>query len=112
MFIRVHQWLSKLGSVVVTAVAVDLAADFAAGPARTVNIYVSSTGTYRRKQFVKFSSADSSFVREVGHIRRCDGSRYRSWWRWAGLGPSRTIAEIGAKEHADRTSHAFCPKWI
>ncbi len=58
----------------VAAVAVDLAADFATGPPRAVNIDVSGARTDRRKQFVKFPSADATLIREVGYIRGRDGA--------------------------------------
>ena len=63
-------------SVVVTVavVAVDLAANLAAWPPRTVNIDVSSAGTNRGNQFVKFSSADSFLIGEVRNIRCRDGA--------------------------------------
>src|ERR1041384_2753219 len=96
--------------VVVAAVAVDLAADFAAWPSGAVNIHVSRTGTNRREQLIKFSSTDSPLIRKVGNIRRRYGARYLCWWRWAGLSTRRAVAEIGAKEHADGTSHALLSK--
>ena len=60
--------------VVVAAVAVDLAADFAARPSGAVNIHVSSTGTNRRDQFIKLASADAALVRQVRHICCGDGA--------------------------------------
>jgi hypothetical protein len=61
-------------SVVVAAVAVNLAADFASGPPGAVNVDISSPGTYRCEQFVKFSSADASFICKVSNIGRRDGT--------------------------------------
>lgn len=107
--IRSKQFSSGLPlfPVLVAAVAVDLAADFAARPARAVNVHVSSACTDRRDQFVEFSSADAAFVCEVSYIGCRDGARYRSGWRRTGLSAGRSIAEVRAKEHADGTSHAL-----
>ena len=92
------------------AVAVDLGANFTAGPPGAVNVYISGARTNRRYEFVKFSGADSSFIREVSDIRRRDGARDRRWWRRAWLSACGSIAEVRAKEHADRASHGFLSK--
>src|SRR5215216_760175 len=96
--------------VFVAAVAVDLAADFAAEPSGAVNVYVSSPSTNRRDQFVKFTGANSLVIRKVGHVRRRDSAGYGCWRRGTGLSSRGTIAEVGAKEHADRTTHALLSK--
>ena len=93
--------------MLVAAVAVDLAANFAAGPARAVNVHVSGARTDCRDQFVEFSSANAAFICEVSYIDCRDGARYGSWWRRTRLSAGWSIAEVGAKEHADRTSHAL-----
>ncbi len=53
----------------VTAVAVDLAADFAARPPGAVNVYISGSGTNRLDQFVEFSGGNPSFIREISNVR-------------------------------------------
>ena len=58
----------------VTAVAVDLAADFAARPSGAVNVYVSSSGSNGSDQFIKFSGADSAFICQVSYVDRGDGA--------------------------------------
>src|ERR1041384_5913366 len=84
--------------VLVAAVAVDLAANFAAGPARAVNVHVSGPRTDRRDQFVEFSSANAAFICEVSYIDCRDGARYGSWWRRTRLSAGWSIAEVGAKD--------------
>ena len=96
--------------MVVTAVAVDLAADLAARPPSAVNIHVSCLGTNGRDQFAKFSGANSPLVRKVGNVRCHDSAGYRCWWRGTGLSSRGSVAQIGAKEHADGTSHALLSK--
>jgi hypothetical protein len=64
----------KQVSVVVAAVAVDLAANFAARPARAVDIYVSSPGTNRTEQFIELSCRDSSFIRKISNVRGGDSA--------------------------------------
>ena len=63
-----------LSSVLVAAGAIDLAADFAAGPSGAVNVYKSGASTNRGDQFIKFAGADSTFIREVNNIHRRDGA--------------------------------------
>src|SRR5690348_11233459 len=94
-------------SVIVTAVAVDLAANFPTGPARTVYIYVSGSGSNSADQLSELSRGDASLIRKVSNISRGDCTRDRGGGCRAGLSPSRTVAEVGAQEHADRTSHAL-----
>lgn len=100
----------RAGLVVVAAVAVDLAANFAARPARAVNVYVSSTGANRFDQFWEFPGRDTALIREVGYVYRRDGAGDLGRWRRTRLRSCRTIAEIGAKEHADWTSHGLLSK--
>jgi len=94
-------------SVIVAAVAVELAANFAARPSGAVNVRVSCTDTNSRDQFVKFSGADSPLVSKVGDVRCRDGAGYRRWWRGTRLSSRRAVAEIGAKEHADGPGYTF-----
>ena len=100
-------FVAGFSSVIVAAVAVDLATNFAERPSRAVNVYVSSTGTNRLDQFIEFTGANTPLIRQVSNIRRGNGARYRRWWCRTGLRPCGAIAEIGAKEHADRASHAL-----
>ena len=96
--------------MVVTAVAVDLAADLAARPPSAVNIHVRCLGTNGRDQFAKFSGANSPLVRKVGNVRCHDSAGYRCWWRGTGLSSRGSVAQIGAKEHADGTGNTFLSK--
>ena len=96
------------GSVfLVATVAVDLAADFATGPPGAVNVDVSGARTDRLEQLVKFSSTDATLIREVCNIHCRDGARDRRWRRGTWLRAGRSIAEVRAKEHADRASYGF-----
>jgi len=97
-------------SVIVAAVAVDLAADFAARPSGAVDVRVSCTGTNSRDQFVKFSGANSPLIGKVGDVQCRDSAGYCCWCRRTRLSPRRAVAEIGAKEHADGTSYALLSK--
>lgn len=96
--------------VAVAVVAVYLATDFAARPSRAVNVYVSGAGTNRVHQFIKFSGGNSALVREVSDVYRRDGAGDLCWGRRTRLRSRRTVAEVGAKEHADGTSHRFLSK--
>ena len=97
-------------SVIVAAVAVDLATDFAAWPSRAVNVYVSSSGSNRLDEFIEFAGANTPLIRQVSNIRRHDGARDRRRWCRTRLSPCGTIAEVSTKEHADGTSHALLSK--
>ena len=88
--------------MVVTAVAVDLATNLAAWPARAVNVDVSGAGANGRDQLIKFTGRDTALVGEVSNIPRCDGPVNRRWRRWTGLRICGTVAEVRAKEDADR----------
>ena len=58
----------------VAAVAIDLAADFATGPAGAVNVYVSSARTNCLEQFIKLSSANAALISEVSNVYGRDGA--------------------------------------
>ena len=78
--------------VVVSAVTVNLAPDLSARPSRAVDIDVSGSGANGFDQFIKFSSANSSLVCQVGDISRSDRPRYCGWWGRARLSASGTIS--------------------
>lgn len=109
-------WIKLAGlkgpaSVLMTVVAVDLAADFTAGPGRAVDIDVSSTRTNGLDELVNFSSVQSLVPRRQsgGDIRTdvgCqDCARYRRGWCRAGLDSRRSVAEVGAQEDRYTTIH-------
>jgi hypothetical protein len=58
----------------VAAVAIDLAADFATGPAGAVNVYVSSARPNRLEQLIKLSSANAAFISKVSNVCGHDSS--------------------------------------
>ena len=58
----------------VAAVAIDLAADFATGPAGAVNVYVSSARTNGLEQFIKLSSANAALISEISNVYGGDGA--------------------------------------
>src|SRR6188474_3334964 len=99
-----------LFSVFVAAVAVDLATNFATGPARAVNVDVSGARADRREKLIKFSGTDATFICQVSDVCGRDGARYRRRGRGTWLSARRSIAEVRAKEHADGTSHALLSK--
>ena len=95
-----------------TAVAVDLAADFAAGPQGAVDVHISRAGPNRLDQFVNFARIDSLGPcsrrgRDIGtDVRSEDRAGYRCRRCRTGLNSCRTVAEIGAEKHADAAVHA------
>ena len=91
----------------VAAVAVDLAANFAARPARAVNVDVSGARADCREQLIEFSSTDATFICQVRDVCCGDGARYRCRGRGTGLSAGRSVAEVRAKEHADWASYGL-----
>src|SRR5687767_1618976 len=94
VFIRgLRIWPSTAGRlfVLVAAVAVDLAADFAAWPGRAVNVHISGAGSNSPDQLVNLSGIQTLISRglsgwDVGTDISCDdGTRYRGGRCWAGL---------------------------
>ena len=83
-------------SVIVSAVTVDLAANLAAGPPGTVNIDVSASRANGVDQFIKFPSANTSLVCQVGDIDSGDRAGDCGWWRRARLRANGTVSEIRA----------------
>lgn len=55
-------------SVLVAAIAVDLAANLATGPKRTMNVYVGSAGADSPDYFIKFSGGDSLCGSRIDHV--------------------------------------------
>ena len=94
----------------VAARAVDLATNFATGPACAVHVYIGGARANRGQEFIEFPGADAPFIREVCNINCRDGAGYRCWWRRAGLSACGSIAEVRAKEHTDRASYGFLSK--
>lgn len=94
----------------VAAVAVDLGADFAARPSSAVNVYVSGAGANRIDKFAEFARGNTALVREVRDVYRRDRAGDLCRWRRTGLRSRRTVAEVGAKEHADGASHRLLSK--
>ena len=58
----------------VAAIAIDLAADFATGPACAVNVYVGSARTNRLEQLIKLSSANAALISEISNVYGRDGA--------------------------------------
>ena len=97
--------------MVVTAVAVNLAADLAARPGGAVDVHISGAGTNCLNQLVNFAGIQSLISRgqscwDVGTYVGCeDRTRYRGGRCGAGLNSRRTVAQIGTKEDADAAVH-------
>ena len=89
----------------VAAVAVDLAADFAAWPSGAVDIHIRRTVADRVDQFINFAGVEALVPRREGsrdvrtYIGSQDCSGYRCRWRRTRLNSCRTIAEVRAEEH-------------
>ena len=100
-------------SVIVRAVAVDLAADFAARPECAVYVHVSRTRTHRPDQLVDFTGVDSLGSRRCGsrdirtYVRSQYRARDRGWRRRTWLNSRWTITKIGAEENADTAIYAL-----
>ena len=99
--------------MVVAAVAVDLAADFAAGPHGAVNIYVRRAGTNSLDQLINLAGIDSlgpcsRSGRDVGtDVRSENRAGYGCRRCRTGLNSCRAVAEIGAEKHADAAIYAL-----
>lgn len=105
-----EQQILAAGLVVVAVVAVDLAANLATRPSRAVNVDVGSVGANRLDQLVKFAGRDTALVGKVSDVHRRNRARDLRRRRRTGLRSRRTVAEVGAKEHADGTSHRLLSK--
>ena len=77
--------------MLVAAVTVDLAANFAAGPSSAVNIDVSGSRANGLNQFIKFAGADSSLIRQVGDIYSSERPGDRGWRCRARLSAGGTV---------------------
>lgn len=99
--------------MLVTAVAVDLAANFTTAPCSTVDIDVRRTSANCSDQFVNFAGVNplrsSSYCGwDVWtHIGRYNLSGNRSRRRLARLSPSWAISKICTQEHRDSTIDAL-----
>ena len=95
--------------MLVAAVAIDLAANFATRPSCAVHVDIRSAGTYGSDQLVDFSGIEALITcclgrRDVWTNVGCDDrARDGCGRRGTRLGTRRTIAEIGAEKHGDTT---------
>jgi len=103
-------------SVLVAAVAVDLAANFATGPGCAVDVHISGASADRFDQFVDFTGVDALSPRRrsgrnVGtNVGREDRARDSRRWRGTRLRASRTVAEVGAEKYAYAAVHTHVSK--